>query len=818
MSSPRLVWRLAAIAVVQTLAAVLLTVWAAARPLAGVDVPVLGGLLLVLTLAFAAAEHGSADLPQRDQIVTISLHELVAAVALVTASPVTFVLARTIGGLVYQLTRSNSPSKAAFNVTMFALDAAVTVSVFQLIVSGSGELTGPAAWVGSVVAIGMGQVLAIAAIAGAMSATGSAGVLRAAARTQQLMTPFVLATAAVGTLVAQLVLRDGRTLALGVTTGVLWFGVLRALELMGQRYGTLVAFHDHTARLQSATALAEAIEATSAAVHALTAATLAEVHLNGRAHPTASRRNAVQGYDAVTDLAPLADHTTAAPNDLSRRDVRRAVTEPLYASDGTVMGYLLAGWQRSVRRPAEAQQTLATVARQSEATIARLRLTASLHEELEDKHRRSLHDDLTKLPNRSHFTAQLDGLLARGDREAAVLLVELQGFRTINETLGHDAGDVVLRAASARMARTVRADDLVARFDGHRFAVLATGPDARDAGELADRIRDAVSRPYGHDGVRLEIQATVGISARVTGDPVDATTLVRRADTALNRARELGVGCELYRPGDDQETMRRLRHAAALRPAIADGTITAHFQPQLDALTGALVGVEALARWHDPALGSIPPSDFIPLAERTGAIRDLTHRVLEDSLAMVSRWRERGIPMRVALNVSPGLLTDIEFAAHVGRELQRHSVPAGALVLELTESAVIEDHASRDAMAAIRQLGVALSIDDYGTGYSSLQYLHRFAASELKIDRAFVAGLVDGSTSIIVQSTIDLAHGLGMIVVAEGVEDVATMERLAKMGCDVIQGWVSAPALDEQGLTAFVDQLVDGCWMPGVPA
>ena len=422
--------------------------------------------------------------------------------------------------------------------------------------------------------------------------------------------------------------------------------------------------------------------------------------------------------------------------------------------------------------------------------------------------RRATHDPLTALPNR----ALLHDRLAEATRHTrrtgsplALLLLDLDRFKEVNDTLGHAAGDRLLVEVAARLRGVARPSDTVARLGGDEFAVLLPAADAARVDAVVAVLRPALEEPVVLDGHTLSVGASIG-SARCPDHGVDGATLLRHADVAMYVAKRGGLGHTAYDPALDAHDATRLALVADLRQVLDRGGLTVQYQPQVDAHTGRVAGVEALVRWPHPAHGLIPPDHFIPLAEQTGLIVPLTAQVLDAALRQCRAWERAGLALRVAVNISLRTLRDPHLSATVEGALRRHGVPAARLCLELTESVVMTDvEGTRATLARLAGLGVRLAIDDFGTGYSSLSYLSRLPVHELKIDRSFVRHLVNQpADATIVASTIGLGHALGLDVVTEGVEDARTWEALRRMGCDVGQGYYFARPLPADDLTRWL--------------
>jgi diguanylate cyclase (GGDEF)-like protein len=422
------------------------------------------------------------------------------------------------------------------------------------------------------------------------------------------------------------------------------------------------------------------------------------------------------------------------------------------------------------------------------------------------------HDALTGLPNRTAFQATANaGIEAcrESSTGAAVFLMDLDRFKEINDTLGHDAGDRLLVAIGPRLQARVGAADLVARLGGDEFAVFLAGiQDPATALHVADDLRAALEEPFIVDDLSIQIEASVGVATYPDhGD--DAAALMQRADVALYVAKEKRSGAARYDPASDPNSRRRLSRVAELRGAILErDELVVFYQPKADMASGDVHSVEALVRWDHPRDGLLAPMDFLPLAEHTGLIRPLTLSVLEAALTQCAAWRAGGIEVDVAVNLSVRTLHDPEFPGDVARLLAGAGLPPSVLVLEITESMLMADPVrAMETASRLHAMGVRLSIDDFGTGYSSLAYLKQLPVDELKIDRSFVMDMnTNPNDLVIVRSAIDLARNLGLTVVAEGVEDAATWDALRSLSCDQGQGYFLSRPVPGDELTRWMTE------------
>jgi len=420
----------------------------------------------------------------------------------------------------------------------------------------------------------------------------------------------------------------------------------------------------------------------------------------------------------------------------------------------------------------------------------------------------ALHDGLTNLPNRALLQDRLQQGVAASQREggtAALLIMDLDRFKEINDTLGHHVGDQVLQQVGRRLVELLRESDTVARLGGDEFAVLLPSGDEAGAVKIANKVLDALERAFRVSNHNLYVGGSIGI-ALYPEHGADVQTLIQRADVAMYVAKRKNLGYAVYSSAQDQYSVGRLALVSELRSAINSDELELHYQPKLDVKTGRVVGVEALLRWNHPVRGNIPPEQIVPIAEQTGLIKALTVWVVERAIWQNAQWRKQGLDIHVAVNLSVWNLHDPELDRQIERCLSQAGLPPERLVLEITESAMMADpHHALETTLRLDAMGVRLSIDDFGTGFSSLAYLKKFPVDELKIDKSFVIDtFVDENDAVIVRSTIDLAHNLGLEVVAEGVEEKDVLDVLYILGCDVAQGHYFSRPLGPAELAEWV--------------
>jgi len=410
-------------------------------------------------------------------------------------------------------------------------------------------------------------------------------------------------------------------------------------------------------------------------------------------------------------------------------------------------------------------------------------------------------DDLTGLPNRRALgRVAATRLAARPEEPAALLMLDLDGFKEVNDSLGHDVGDLLLTHVGTRLLQEMDGPDTLARLGGDDFAVLLDRADADQGMETAQRLRRALAAPFTIDGLTLEITASIGIAV-APGHGDDLATLLRKADIAMYKAKATRSGQHLYVDADNAEGELKLRTLQELRQGLRSGQLVLHYQPKVDLVTGDVPGVEALVRWNHPTRGQLPPSAFLALTEKAGLMPDLTDVVLTLALDQAVKWGRQGHLVSIAVNLSASSLTDVQLPDRIEAMLTARQLPGAALMVEVTEEFLLVDHVQASViLGRLRTIGVRVALDDFGTGYSSLGYLRDLPIDELKLDRSFILPMRnDPRAAALVCSTIDLAHNLGLTMVAEGVEDSVVYADLARYGCDQAQGFLmSRPVCAEE--------------------
>lgn len=421
----------------------------------------------------------------------------------------------------------------------------------------------------------------------------------------------------------------------------------------------------------------------------------------------------------------------------------------------------------------------------------------------------ALYDNLTGLPNRSLIQDRIQQALyaaTRDGHQLGILMLDLDQFKDVNDTLGHEIGDQLLKAVGERYNAVLRRTDTVGRLGGDEYAVIVPDTDTNAAVRLAGQLLAALEQPFRLGNNTLHIDASIGI-ALYPEHGLDVAALLKHADVAMYMAKRNKSGYALYDNAEDPHNPTRLAMLGDLRQALNRNELLLYYQPKIDLRTGRIIGAEALARWEHFEHGMIVPDLFIPLMEQTGLIRGFTQTALDMALEQCARWRQLGYPLTIAVNLSTHNMRDPLLATHIAFLLNKWSLPHDSIILEITESAVMSDSTvAHETIEAIDLSGVHFSIDDYGTGHSSLSRLKRLPVKELKIDRSFIKDMLhDPDDAVIVHSTIDLAHNLGLSVTAEGVEDAATAQRLKHLGCDFAQGYYYSPPIPADELTVLLE-------------
>ena len=490
-----------------------------------------------------------------------------------------------------------------------------------------------------------------------------------------------------------------------------------------------------------------------------------------------------------------------APVDSGRAEQRVALAVPAVATAAS-LAVLVAASRTHVSPLAVSLATLTLI-----ATAGRTQLAFRQLRRLADLRRQATTDDLTGLPNRRAFYTNVSTQLTHTGTPHALLLLDLDKFKEVNDSLGHHVGDQLLVQAGARLAEQLREGDLLARLGGDEFAVLLSDTTRDQAVAVAVKLRAAIAGPFTLEGIALRTDVSIGLSLAPEHGS-DLTVLLRRADIAMYKAKKGRDGYGIYTGADDTVGEERLRTLQELRTALAEDQLTLHYQPKLDLFTNEVRGVEALARWDHPTRGLLYPDSFLTLVEDSGLMRRLTQVVLEQALDQAAVWKAQERPLTVAVNLSASSLVDTDLPEHISVLLASRRLPASALQLEITEEFLMADRdRACNILRRLRELGIQIAVDDFGTGYSSLAYLRDLPIDELKLDRSFVFPMADDArAAALVFSTIALAHSLGLRMVAEGVENGTALAELARHGCDQAQGYYLCRPVPAVALDHWLDQ------------
>ncbi|MDQ4085030.1 MAG: GGDEF domain-containing protein [Actinomycetota bacterium] len=803
-----------------TAVAGLLLQWSLVRPLTP-SVPLEWQYvwLLVITLGFLVTELSVVHVRLGRHAYTFSLSEVPLVVGIFFLEPSLLVVAWLLGTLLANARRRLQPRKLAFNLALVALETPIAVAVWHLVL-GQEDPYGPWGWLATIAVAVTVSVLSSAMVSAviAVDTRELPSKLSDVFSLGQLADVVNAVFALVIVYVVSVDWRASWVVAVVMVVLVLAHRVSERLQVRTERLEQVNRFTGQVGRQLDTDAVVRAVLAN---VHdALNAQTLQIRVVDERGVPRCwaltpqepepvpvEKAGLLDVFCAPDASAPvLAPRNTRSPamrGSLRTAGVTDFVAVPLRV-DGRVIGTLgVADRLGEVDTfTKDDVQQLEALANHAGVALANAGRADQLRKHAAEREYQAMHDELTGLANRRQFTERLDRLLAPG--ASAVLMLDLDRFKDINDTLGHQTGDELLCLVAARLSEVAPAEALVARFGGDEFAVLLPGGERLGALACASVITSGLARPFALAGLNVAVDASIGVAVAEPG--TDAAGLVRRADVAMYAAKNNRRGAEVYHPELDSYDPNRLGLLADLREAVAGNAFTVVYQPKVHIDRGRVQGAEALVRWNHPRHGPIRPDEFIPLAEHSGLISPLTMLVLRSALDQCEGWREAGHEVGVAVNISPRSLLDAHFVDEVARALASVAVPARALTLEVTETSLMaEPDRAIDALHQLRRLGVRLSVDDLGTGYSSLAYLQRLPVDEVKIDRSFLQDMPGESAEAIVGAIVDLGHRLGRQVVAEGVETGEAYDRLRVLGCDTAQGyWISRP-LPAHEMGEFLD-------------
>jgi diguanylate cyclase (GGDEF)-like protein len=764
-------------------------------------------------IVFGIAEYTYFNVEFRKEGISFSMNEIPMAFALVFVTPLAAVLLRLpLSTPVLFAVRGNRGVKLMFNVTLFAFETSLAVLIFRLVID---------AWGDAPYAVVAGVAFSLTVLGPVISTIISFAISRYDGRFSERVVSELHATwwmypinSVLGAMTVALAIFEPALAFLAIVPAVSVWYVLKAHGELGQELRDLDAVHGFAGRVGRTldvdeigeTAVAEIVamlRAEAAALIRFTADGAVEhlagempVHLPASATEPGWSEILARGEVQVIDEAQL--RAAAIPVEPG---VPEVLVAPLTDETGAFAVILVV--RRDLQRLRFEKSDVARVKNVGEQLAVSLR-RGMLHEQLEFEAR---HDALTGLPARTMFETEVGAAVhhRHEDEIACVLMLDLDRFKEVNDTLGHHAGDDLLVQFADRMSALLGHDDVMARLAGDEFAILCR---RRTHDEIVEFARDCArvgSQPVTLDGLEIVVTVSVGV-AEITALDTDAVQPMRRADIAMYNAKWQRSGVEHYRDEIDRRTPARLSMLGDLRAAIETNELDVVYQPKLDLASGLVVGAEALVRWDHPTRGVVAPSEFVRVAEDTGLIKELTDLVLARGIATLARLQANGMRLGLSVNLSTHDLFDGRLPDRVRGYLDRHGVFADSITLEITESSLLVDAPrTRATIDELHAVGLRLAIDDFGTGYSSLSYLRRLPVHELKIDQTFVAGMLDDpQDEVIVRSTIDLGHNLGLQVVAEGVESMAVLDRLAAFGCDVAQGYGIAAPMSVDQLIAWV--------------
>ena len=804
--------------------------------------PIDGGTRLpwpVLVALFAASEVFVVHMTINRNAHSLSLSEIPLVLGMAFTAPVPFVFARVVGAAItLVLHRRQTGTKLAFNLTSFLLEACLAVTVFHLLL-GSASPVEPRGWIATLVALLVTNVVSAVAITTAMALT--AGHL-VRSRFGQGLGAGALALAGNTTfaLVSVIALdEDPWSVVLLVVVAGILFASYRAYTALRQGYARLEMLYGFTRAVSGSVEAGPVTAVMLTEARDLLRAEVAEMRLQAdRDQPAVRFVVRADGTldEQPGDTGPPSASTWWAPalegrgvvlpratrDDSARTSQREGLKDAMAVPlrrESEVLGVVIVAnrLDEVTTFDGEDLKLFEVLASHAGVALENGRLVDALRMEVSEREHQALHDALTELPNRRLFATRVEEAIAVPTVPgggSAVLFVDLNRFKEINDTLGHHTGDALLRQVGARFQAITPQDGTVARLGGDEFAILLPGLGGEaEARRAATMIGQALTEPFLLPGITLDVDACIGVALHPRhGD--SAPALMQRADVALYTAKARHADVELYEPAQHEHSARRLAMVSELRVAIEQEGLEVHYQPKLELSTGRVIGAEALLRWDHPQHGPVPPDEFVALAEHTGLIRPLTRFVLERAVARSAGWRRAGLDLGIAVNLSVRSLLDQNLPDDVAGVLERHGLPARHLTLEITENSIMSDVERSLAMLdRLHALGVRLSIDDYGTGHSSLTYLKRMSVDEVKIDKSFVLSLVDDpDDQSIVRSTIDLGHNLGLVVVAEGVETSAAWDGLVGLRCDVAQGYYMSKAVPADTFEAWVRDRLDLRW------
>ena len=799
---------------------------------AGVDAPIELPLALMVVLFFAA-ERFVIDIELRREVHSISLSEVPLVLGLFFMAPGALVVARLLGsggGLLVHARRLGI--KFFVNLASFFAEVTVAIVVFEAVL-GTGDPIGAAGWLAAVAAVVVADAVAASTVTLAVRLSEGSfphdtwwAVMGGVAA--------ALANASVALLAVVVVwYRPSASWLLVVVAGVV-FLAYRGYASLRNKYQSLETLQGFTRVVGRSLEIDSVMAAVMREARELIRCERSELLLLERPSGGGGFRvvdDEITGREVLpltgVDAADLlwarlvsggcAFIVTSDSGDarlaahLLERGIRNAMVAPLHSEQG-IVGMLAVANRLTEHSSFDEEQLriFETLANHASVSLENGRLVDELRLEAAEREHQALHDSLTSLPNRAFFLRALrrELVVEAPNAMTAVMLMDLDHFKEVNDTLGHHDGDQVLSEIATRLLERVRSDDVVARLGGDEFAVmLPTVASEAVAIDRARELHDAVCRPINVGGIDLSVGVSIGL-AFAPEHGTDATQLLQRADIAMYVAKAERSGHHVYTAASDVHSRARLALAGELRDAIEHGQLVLHFQPKADLRTGSVTGVEALVRWQHPERGLLFPDTFIPAAEHANMTWPLTRCVLRDSIKARAAWVAAGVELEISVNVAASDVVDSRLRDEIAMHIESGAIPRDVLTIEITESQIMgEPERITPVLEALSDLGVKVSIDDFGTGFSSLSSLRRLPIHEIKIDKSFVLGMCeDEHDAVIVRSTADLGRNLGLRVVAEGVEDETAWWALRDLGCEGVQGYFMSPPLRSEDLLAWLAQ------------
>jgi diguanylate cyclase (GGDEF)-like protein len=809
------------------------------RDLPGLGAPI-GLPWWVWVAAFAAGQVLVVWVQLKRDAHGFTLTDLVLVAGLYLADPATVVLTQLVGtGLAVALRERQTGLKLAFNIAQYALTGSLAVVVFTALARDT-DWDSPWRWAAALVTVAVATLAADLCLFAALSISEGSLHVRELPRMLVLSLPFAVGVAAMGQLAAYLALQSPGALLLLVLPSALLFSAYRAYTRAREQQNNLRLLHQITSLLYNSDNATAALSNFLTSVRGAFKAGVAELVLLGDGRTAATVSRSSDGYEPVA-LMPLEDADDATQivqwatasglltsrtgttrnSQLDRYAARRGLKDAMVSvlqTEDRVHGLLLVGGRLGdvATFPESDLALLETFARHVATSLERGRLEHDLRQvtELKEELRhQAMHDALTGLPNRTLFLDRTQHALHLAGRNGlwpAVLYIDLDGFKPVNDTYGHEAGDVLLRVFAERLHGCLRSADTAARLGGDEFAVLLHGPiDTPGVHRVLDRIREQLDRPVDLGAGRAAyVGASIGVALGDAGTDVD--TLVRRADVAMYTAKRSGRGRSVFfEEGLGTDTPEQPDPAAEMAGALDRGEFFVVYQPLMDLATGRPAGAEALVRWQHPTEGLRPPDTFIPLAEETGLITEIGAFVLREACMQAARWAGSGsdpTPLMVTVNLAARQVTDPRIVDQVGAALLEAGLDPARLVLEITETVLMQDReAAATNLQRLKALGVRIAIDDFGTGYSSLAYLCLFPLDMLKIAREFIDGLGrDPNAAVVTRAVVDLAGALGLLTIAEGIETTEQRDHVAELGCELAQGYLFSRPVDAETVMALM--------------